>query len=272
MRSIITLFFFLYLITQSFAINPEINYPYKPESFGIKNYSTNFITTKDNIKLISWHFRPLKKLSSKITVIIACGDSGNMSYSLFYVKKLLDMGVQVVTFDYRGFGKSGPFPIDNNYLYYSQFVDDLRAVIQHTKKRSSNSEKIGLMCFSMGTIITTLVAGLEKMDFIIAENFVCNPDKVVKRLDSINQRKFLLPKNNPSDFESLVNKISCPMLLFVSQIDLITTREDSKAIASQMMGREMVEYNGNHGEGLTSLSQNSTGGLYFKYISDFLKL
>lgn len=94
-----------------------------------------------------------------------------MSYYLAHIELLIKSGYRVVSFDYRGFGKSNAFKIDEKMLYYTEFVEDLRAVIQYVKK-SYPSRQLGLLGLSMGTIIGTLALEKENIDFFIGEGFV----------------------------------------------------------------------------------------------------
>jgi alpha-beta hydrolase superfamily lysophospholipase len=53
-----------------------------------------------------------------------------MSYfQLHLAEAFCNMGFNVVTFDWRGFGTSSYFPMDKNYLCYTEMLEDYNAVI-----------------------------------------------------------------------------------------------------------------------------------------------
>lgn len=65
------------------------------------------------------------------TILICNGDAGNMSYyQLFLAGQFTSRGYNVATFDWRGFGASDPFPMDPDYLCYTEMLEDYRAVIR----------------------------------------------------------------------------------------------------------------------------------------------
>ena len=45
------------------------------------------------------------------------------------------MGYKVVTYDYRGFGESSEFEIDNNMYIYPHFQDDMKAMIDFCRQQ-----------------------------------------------------------------------------------------------------------------------------------------
>ncbi len=59
---------------------------------------------KNGETLHAWHFRTSKR--KKGTVVHFHGNAQNMSAHVFFVAWLLDEGYDLVTFDYRGYGKS----------------------------------------------------------------------------------------------------------------------------------------------------------------------
>lgn len=263
-----TLFVILLVISSlCFGINPQKEYQYSPQQVGIKSYDSITINTNDGYKLASWFFSPIKN-KKNILIVIVNGDSGNMSYSLWHVKNLLESGYSVLTFDYRGFGKSDSFPIQKNHLYQSEFVDDLQSVIKYAKDNYSDY-KIGLMSFSMGTIISTFAVQNNNVSFIISENYVTNPDSIVKRILRTRNKIVLLPKNE-SNYSSLLDNIKCPILFFAGIKDKITTLNDVIIVAGSNKNRVVKKHNGNHAEGLIVLTKKNYGDIYTETINKFI--
>ena len=70
------IYVFSFFISFCYAVNPEKEYPYSPQQFGIAKYESLKIQTSDGYNLAAWHFTP-EKLDRKILIVIACGDAVN---------------------------------------------------------------------------------------------------------------------------------------------------------------------------------------------------
>ena len=134
-------FLILLSFSTSWALKPDKNYVAKPEDLSLR-YTTSTITTSDGYALHSWTIQPDPANDKRTTLILTYGDSGNMSYWLNQAWVASNNGYTVVLFDYRGFGQSQDFTINNDYLYYNEFVTDLEAVIQWTKTKNKNIAQI----------------------------------------------------------------------------------------------------------------------------------
>lgn len=225
-----------------YGINPKKDYISTPKELGI-NYE-EVIIKKRNVEICVWISNPQAEISNNKTIILAYGDYGNMSYYLPYVDFYTKLGFKVISFDYRGFGKSSPFLIDSNILFYEEFATDMEEVINYCKE-NLNIKKIGIVSLSMGTILTVIAVQKEKVEFIIAEGCVYDINEVIRRLNIIKNKKVTVfkPYNLPRLWRSVKSKI----LIFVANKDSITTIKDSKNIISQnKLKRSMSIYQGNH--------------------------
>ncbi|MDR2920420.1 MAG: lysophospholipase [Tannerella sp.] len=253
--------FFIY----GYSLNPEKSYKYTVDDYGINFSDSLKISTSDGYNIFTYFFDPSGKNLRK-TIIISYGDAGNLSYCFSYARRLTRCGYSVVLFDYRGFGKSDEFKINKEQLFYTEFAKDLSAVINETKSRYPQN-LVGVMAFSMGTIITTLINDVDPIDFIIAENYVTNIYTVRERLKNIpkHHSPFLLPEDLTNDeYLSKIKKIKTPVLVFSSSLDRVTTLEDSYALSENNQCKIII-YEGEHGCGFLTLSEK-----YFDEINLFL--
>lgn len=94
------------------------------------------------------------------TILICNGDAGNMSYyQLFLAVQFTSRGYNVATFDWRGFGASDPFPMDPDYLCYTEMLEDYRAVIrQVSAKPEVLPGGIYLLGWSTGAYLSMIAA------------------------------------------------------------------------------------------------------------------
>ncbi len=264
----ILLFILLTITFNSFALKPELNYLRKPNELNI-SYREHIINTPDNFKLKTWICSPKKEIDNKTTIILAYGDAGNMSYWLNQVGELVKNGFTVVTFDYRGFGESQSFKINNDYLYYNEFVTDLVTVIRWTKNNTTENQ-IGIWALSMGTIMSTLALQQENIDFLIAEGFVVSPIKIKQSIKELKNKDILLPFNY-NMYESVLKKLPTKTLLFSGKQDIVTTVEDSKFVEKLNPHNKLIEFDGNHLQGFQILTFKELGDRYVKEIIEFIK-
>lgn len=243
----------------SLALKPDSLYQMTPDSLKLK-YESLKITTPDSLNLQVWKIIPELKVKNNSTIILAYGDSGNMSYWLNQAAILSQRGFAVILFDYRGFGESSSFKMNPNQLYYNEFAIDLVSVIKWAKTEYSEN-KIGIWALSMGTIMSTIALQQETLDFFIGEGFVINPAKIKTKIFELKGKEIVLPDGH-TEFQNKINNLEMPMLLFAGTEDIITTIEDSKEIVSQMKKRSIVTFKGGHLQGLQTLTKKYYGDLY----------
>lgn len=97
------------------ALKPDSLYQMTPDSLKLK-YESLKITTPDSLNLKVWKIIPELKVKNNSTIILAYGDSGNMSYWLHQAAILSQKGFAVILFDYRGFGESSSFKMNPNQV------------------------------------------------------------------------------------------------------------------------------------------------------------
>lgn len=268
MKNIAIIFLFVTVAAFSHALKPDRVYSLTPDSLGVA-YTTHTVETPDKARINIWLLKAHDSVDNGNTLILSYGDAGNMSYWVNQAVLLNQNGYSIVLFDYRGFGESSDFDINPNQLYYNEFVLDLISVIKWSKQTLSY-DKLGILSFSMGTIMSTIATQTQKVDFIIGEGFVLNPAEIKAKIFQFKQKEIILPAKS-DEYEGLITKTEIPMLLFSGNKDLFTTLMDSKKIASQKSNRKLIEFEGNHLEGFSVLSKKYYGELYIAEIDKFIK-
>jgi len=221
----------------------------------------------NNYKICIWDNNPRHTTKSEV-ILLAYADYGNMSYYIPYIKLYTDLGYRVISFDYRGFGKSSFFEIDRNFLYHNEFIDDLDNVILYCKNKL-NIEKLGIVSLSMGTILTSLSNQKHNLDFLIAEGLVFNPKDVIYRLKKTRNKETKLPTSDSIDPLLNWKDIKCKMLVFAGEEDYITTKEDSFKITEQdKLKRKLIVFKDGH---LSGISSEENKGIYLKNVKLFLQ-
>ena len=257
----------------AWALRPSRDYAYTPDSLGLP-YRTLTIETPDHARLHSWLIEPQNGLNQHTTIVVAEGDAGNMGQLLFHARMLANVGYRVLLFDYRGFGHSSDFAIDQQRLYYPEFATDLRAVLRYARQQFPK-ERTGIFGFSMGTLMATHVAATDKPDFLIGEGYVADPAALVAAIRQAKNKTVTLPAE-AATYPQLLPKIKCPMLLVAGTQDMNTPLADSTRIvqaARHRQRRELLTFEGAHGGGLMALTTAASqdyGNLYAAAVQRFL--
>jgi fermentation-respiration switch protein FrsA (DUF1100 family) len=80
-----------------------------------------FFTARDGVKLNAWFFPADKDSPRKPMAVLVChGNGGNIGYRLELCRALLDTGVSVLMFDYRGYGRSEGRPGEEGTYHDAQ--------------------------------------------------------------------------------------------------------------------------------------------------------
>lgn len=267
----ILFFLLLFSFNSVYSINPDREYIRTPDS--VKwNYKQLDINTRDGFRLNTWIYEAKPENDKDTVLILAYPDAGNMSYFVYHAAILANAGYTVVTFDYRGFGKSQDFEIQKEFLYYKEFAWDLEAVVETISKEIPN-KKLGIWAMSMGTTIASRAYPQIKgqIDFIIGEGFVTDPDGIVDYYKE-KGKEILLPESS-DEFKISLESIDCPLLILTASNDKVTTH-GSAIILQKKLGDncEISRYEGEHLTGFQVDYDNlGFGGWFLSELEEFLQ-
>ncbi len=263
MKTRITLAFLLLFHVVAYAIKPEKAYRMTPSDLEIR-FEEHRIKTVDGAELISWVMEPDLDRENGKAIIICGSDAGNMGYTVFYAKNLVELGYKVISFDYRGFGDSTDFEYNPNNVYHSEYITDFATVLTWSKE-NIKPESIGVFGLSMGTLVANLGYQKERYDFFIGEAFLWSPSKNRQRILELKQKELNLPEHSIQD-EELVVQANVPTLLFAGNQDEITTLEDSREFCATRADSRVIEFAGGHLRGIVDVGVEE----YFRIIDQFI--
>ena len=272
MKSIKTIFILLILshtVNFTYAIDPVREYIRTPEDLGL-NFEPKVVKTNDGYDIHTWIYSNDPEKDNGKLLILAYPDAGNMSYFVYHAAILANQGFTVVTFDYRGFGKSSDFEIDRDSLYYNEFAIDLIAVAGMVHQKFPNKQ-IGIWALSMGTnIAVKALRALEgKVDFMVAEGFVSDTSLIIQRTFEQKGKSLSLPEESII-FLSHLKEINIPVMIFAASNDEVTTYEDAVAVKKMLSVHcEVVRFEGNHLEGF-NFGDGEWGEFYVGEIRRFI--
>lgn len=214
-----------FVISPLYAIKPDRKYRFRPEKMGLI-YKELDVVTKDGLKISTWFFPAQNSLSDeekeeawlnnskkeyivldnspRPTLIICDSDAGNMSWiHLHLAQEITKLGVNVVTFDWRAFGESSEWPMDTNYMCYTEMLLDYDAVIGRIAKEPVvDKSKIILMGWSTGSYLSMITA--NNYPLVNAYIGIATPSSfeellpVLKKVQNKTDEEIVVPKDFPT--------------------------------------------------------------------------
>ena len=260
------------------AIIPDTVYIRKPESMGLI-YKNLEVITNDGYKIETWFFPAQSPLSEgelrdlnghrrtyetqdetkRPTIIVCNGDAGNMSYfQLYLAKSWTSRGFNVVTFDWRGFGKSSPFAMDRNYLCYTEMLEDYRAVVRTTSEQEEVlNGAIAVVGWSTGAYLSMITAYTDDLvNAFVGRSLPTDFDDfipLVMKYKNKTRNELLVPEDFPTELMPvhIAPEFGKPRFLIVGENDFRTTVWMSRKIIESVPGTTpkelMIVENAAHG-------------------------
>ena len=260
------------------AIIPDTVYIRKPESMGLI-YKNLEVITNDGYKIETWFFPAQSPLSEgelrdlngnrrtyetqdetkRPTIIVCNGDAGNMSYfQLYLAKSWTSRGFNVVTFDWRGFGKSSPFAMDRNYLCYTEMLEDYRAVVRTTSEQEEVlNGAIAVVGWSTGAYLSMIMAYTDDLvNAFVGRSLPTDFDDfipLVMKYKNKTRNELLVPEDFPTELMPvhIAPEFGKPLFLIVGENDFRTPVWMSRKIIESVPGTTpkelMIVENAAHG-------------------------
>ncbi|HLF33172.1 MAG TPA: alpha/beta fold hydrolase [Cyclobacteriaceae bacterium] len=260
--------FFLFIIlisSNAYALKPERSYKLTPEKYGFM-YKELDVKTSDGIRIKAW-FLPsqhrtmeevresmanpqspeymIRNNEKKPTIIICDGDAQNMSVNLILAWWLLEKGFNVVTFDWRGFGESDDWEINEDYFCYSEFLLDYEAVINETNKQPEvDDKKIGVYGGSTGAYLSFAIVSINnKVSCFAGRGLMTKFNDLIKIVKEVRPgRHLIVPGDYPMHLQPLPlsRHFNKPAFLVVGDNDDRTPAWMSQKIYSNLKGPKEI--------------------------------
>jgi fermentation-respiration switch protein FrsA (DUF1100 family) len=149
---------------QSQIYHPRAAWDFEPGELG-RPYEDFFLTASDGVKLSAWYFPADKTAKRKDWAITVChGNGGNISHRLQLTTLLLKLGVNVLQFDYRGYGRSGgKLSEEGTYL-------DAQASYHWLREQKFAERRIVAFGESLGGAVACELASREIMGGLVLQS------------------------------------------------------------------------------------------------------
>ncbi len=246
----------LLFIFQKYLIYfPDKNIMFTPRDVGLI-YEDIYIETSDAERIHAWY---IPSDSVKGVLLFCHGNAGNISHRLESIKIFNALSLDVMIFDYRGFGKSTGSPDEpGTYL-------DAEAVWEYlVRERGFPPGQIIIFGRSLGSAIAAGLSQKKKPAALILESsFTSIPDLGAKLYPIFPVR--LLARYKYSTIKRLQN-ISCPILFIHSPNDeIIPYSHGQENYQTARKPKQFLEISGSHNDGFLVSGKN-----YYEGILNFL--
>ena len=210
-----------------------------PAVIGMDYEELTFSTT-DGEQLHAW-FIPHPQ--ARATLLFAHGNAGNISHRLDSIQVFHDLGLNVLIFDYRGYGRSTGKPGENG-----TYRDADAAWAYLTETRGIDSGRIILFGRSLGAaVIADLATRTEPAGVILESAFLSVPDMAATIYPWLPVRWLASYRYDNGD---KVTRITQPLLIIHSRRDEIIPFEQGERLFQRASEpKQFLELRGRHNDG-----------------------
>lgn len=227
----------MYIFQRYLIFLPSSDLMITPDQAGLQAQDL-WMDTEDGERLHGWIF---PKEEAEYIIILSHGNAGNISGRIDIAKFLNELGLAVILYDYRGYGKSSGKPSEEGmYL-------DVEAVANFVKTEIGYSEKQMIMYGrSLGGAVASFAATRFNVGGLVLDSTFRNLKLMVKDLypfvpASLARYEF--------STESYLKQVSVPVMIMHSPKDEIADISQGKYLYDLAeKPKKFVELRGGHNE------------------------
>lgn len=189
-------------------------------------------------------------------VVLFChGNAGNISHRLEWLSILHELGLGVLMFDYRGYGRSGGAPDEAG-----TYADAAAAWAYLTRERAVPADRIIIFGESLGGAVAAhLAMSSRPAALVLSSTFTSVPDLAARHY-------WYLPVRLLARFEyrtiEYVAHVDAPLLVMHSRDDEIVPFDHGRRIYERAGSRrQFIELSGDHNGGFLASGAVLSGGL-----------
>ncbi|MFY0652232.1 MAG: alpha/beta hydrolase [Cyclobacteriaceae bacterium] len=254
----------------SWALAPTKEYKSTPAKLKMK-YEEQRIQTPDGASLLAWYF-PSPRITNKM-ILVSHNGVGNMGENLARIKSLISFGFNVLCYDYRGFGQSSEFGIDDDTYIYTEFYDDFKTVYDFAVE--NYNRRLYLYGWGIGaTIGNTVGFDLPNTNTIISDGSINKFSDMPDRFKKIGSRMHIdqdVISNYKDPYTIFANTPGANLraiLLMMGSHDYLLSKEDMSMLSERSQSVYIQVYTMDNKRSWDNYRHNPS--LYMKVIHQFL--
>ena len=246
----------LYIFQKHLIYFPDKQLVFTPD-IALLEYEDIYMQTRDGLKIHGWYI----PADSAERVLIFChGNAGNISHRIASIQIFHQLGLNILIFDYRGFGRSEGTPDEQG-----TYLDAEAAWHYLTESKGYRASQIVVFGRSLGTGIASWLAREKRPSSLILESSFTSMPDLAARLYPLFPARWLSRYSYPT--RENLKHLSLPVLFIHSPGDEIIPYElgrENYAIAREP--KTFLEISGSHNDGFLV-----SGEIYLAGIARFLK-
>ncbi|MBM3824772.1 MAG: alpha/beta hydrolase [Verrucomicrobia bacterium] len=237
------LFLFLRWFERANVYQPTRRHDVTPAELTLEFKDVN-LRTSDGTALHAWFFPAARKTkASPAAVLIAHGNGGNISHRFSLYTLLLELGLDVLAFDYRGYGLSEGSPSE------SGTYDDAGTARQWLIDQGYPADHIVILGESLGGGVAAEIAARETVGaLILLSTFTSIPDVGAELFPFLPVRTISKIRY---DTLSKLDRVRAPVLILHSRDDgLIGFHHAERNFAAAREPKVLGEIQGSHNDAM----------------------
>ena len=254
--ALIALWLGLRWVEQTLLFHPDRNLTFVPHTFGLP-FEEMRTTTDDGVSIFGWFLPAVGR--SPLAVILCHGNAGNISNRLTKARLLRGLGLSVLLFDYRGYGRSDGSPSE-----LGTYRDAEAAYRFLTETKRLPADRIVIYGESLGAAVALELALRHPARALILESpFTSVADMSRELLPYLPIGKLL---HYRYDNLSKIGSLRMPLLVLHSpQDDVVPFKMGRRLFEAAPDPKRFFELRGDHNQGFLD-----AGEAYPKAVAAFL--
>ncbi|MCB4790503.1 MAG: alpha/beta fold hydrolase [Elusimicrobia bacterium] len=213
--------------------------------------------TSDGETINAWF---IPKQGSARVILMCHGNAGNISHRLDRIQNFNHMGLNVLVFDYRGYGKSSGKPGEEG-----TYRDALASWEYLINEKHFQPQDIIIYGESLGGAVAAWLAQDRPAAALILESAFTSIDELGQELYPLLPVKLLARIHYPT--RKYLEQVRCPLLVIHStEDDIVPFSHGQNIFITGNEPKTFLEIHGSHNEGFMV-----SAGLYEQGIESFVK-
>lgn len=232
---------FLYFSQGRLVFVPGRTIEVTPDEVGLA-YEDLYLTSSRGEKINAWYFPGDSLPATAKTVLFCHGNAGNMSDRLETAQFLLDLGLKVMFFDYRGYGLSDGQPTEENV-----YADALTAYQWLRDTKHVPPGDIFIFGRSLGGAVAIELALQTESAGLVVESAFSSAADMGKLLYPFMPVKLLIRYR--FDSKTRIGRVNCPVLINHSPDDALIPYEMGRTLFELAPAdKRFIDLTGGHNE------------------------
>ncbi len=247
----LSLLAFVYIRQPKMLYFPTKEIEQTPAAIGL-SFDELALKTEDGLTIAAWY---IPAPDAHAVLLFCHGNGGNISHRLDSIRIFHDLGLSVLIFDYRGYGRSEGEPTEKG-----TYLDAEAAWHFLVKDKGIDPARIVIFGRSLGSAVAAELAARKKAGALIIESgFTSIPD--IGRKYYPYMPVSLITRFHYASIDK-VNKLVLPKLVIHSPDDEIIPYEQGVRLFEKASEpKEFLKLQGNHNEGFLMSKQFYINGL-----------